>query len=128
MSIQKIVLVILGLAVVAGLGFAVVKTKNQNIYQSNNNPTDIPGAPIKTPTKPVEIPKKPVSTASCFVGGCSGQICSDQKDIVSTCEYRAEYACYKTAKCERQTSGQCGWTKTPALKACLSNGNAGIIY
>lgn len=58
---------------------------------------------------------------ACYVGGCSGQICSDEKDVVSTCEFREEYACYKTAKCERQPSGQCGWTPTAELTACLQN-------
>ena len=57
---------------------------------------------------------------ACIVSGCSGQICSDQ-EMVSTCEYRAEYACYQTARCERQASGQCGWTQTAALAACLAN-------
>lgn len=57
----------------------------------------------------------------CYVGGCSGQICSDQEGVASTCEYREAYACYKTAKCERQASGQCGWTETPALTMCLKN-------
>lgn len=60
-----------------------------------------------------------VPAVSCFVGGCSGQICSDQKDIVSTCEYSERYACYKTATCERQKTGACGWTETSALVACL---------
>ncbi len=70
-------------------------------------------API---SKAVEIP----SVGGCFVGGCSGQICSDQKDIASTCEWRESYACYRSAKCERQQSGQCGWTETSELKMCLS--------
>src|SRR5690606_11183100 len=30
----------------------------------------------------------------CYVGGCSGQICSDQEGVISTCEWREEYACY----------------------------------
>jgi hypothetical protein len=64
--------------------------------------------------------KKTVSGGPCYIGGCSAQICSDQKDVVSTCEYTQKYACYKTATCERQPSGQCGWTLTPALSACLS--------
>lgn len=62
----------------------------------------------------------PVVVAKCYVGGCSGQICSDQPDAVSTCEYRAEYACYKQATCERQSNGQCGWTQTTALASCLA--------
>lgn len=56
--------------------------------------------------------------AGCRPTGCSSQICSDQ-DVASTCEYREEYACYRTAKCERQTDGKCGWTQTPALAQCL---------
>ncbi|HEU0036994.1 MAG TPA: DUF6748 domain-containing protein [Kofleriaceae bacterium] len=59
--------------------------------------------------------------APCFVGGCSGQICSDQEGVISTCEWRDEYACYQTATCERQADGQCGWTETPELQACLGN-------
>jgi hypothetical protein len=57
----------------------------------------------------------------CYVGGCSSQICSDQDGVVSTCEYRPEYACYATATCERQPEGQCGWTPTDELNACLGN-------
>lgn len=57
----------------------------------------------------------------CYVGGCSAQICSDQPDVASTCEYRAEYGCYKTARCERQATGKCGWTETNELKSCLKD-------
>lgn len=57
----------------------------------------------------------------CYVGGCSSQICSDQPNMASTCEFREEYACYSTAKCERQASGQCGWTDTPELSMCLNS-------
>ncbi len=64
---------------------------------------------------------KATTQGRCYVGGCSSQICSDQEGMASTCEYREEYACYQTATCERQASGQCGWTETPALKACLQN-------
>ncbi|MBX4195570.1 hypothetical protein KW796_01260 [Candidatus Parcubacteria bacterium] len=63
------------------------------------------------------------STEKCYIGGCSGQICSDQPGMASTCEYREAYACYKTAKCERQASGLCGWTQTAELKMCLQNAN-----
>lgn len=57
----------------------------------------------------------------CFIGGCSSQICSDQSDVVSSCEYRSEYSCYQKATCERQVSGECGWTKTTELESCLLN-------
>ena len=62
-----------------------------------------------------------VATKTCYVGGCSGQICSDQEGVISTCEWREEYACYRTATCEVQTDGNCGWTQTTELQACLAN-------
>lgn len=62
----------------------------------------------------------PAVSAKCYVGGCSSQVCSDQEGAISTCEWKQEYACFKTAKCERQQNGQCGWTQTSTLKACLS--------
>ncbi len=57
----------------------------------------------------------------CFVGGCSGQICSDQKGAISNCMWTESYACYATAKCERQRDGKCGWTETSQLKMCLED-------
>lgn len=67
-----------------------------------------------------KVPVPVVGAGKCYVGGCSSQICSDQPDTPSTCEYREQYACYKTAVCERQKTGQCGWTDTAALRMCLS--------
>ena len=61
------------------------------------------------------------SQASCVVSGCSSELCVDgSKDAgVSNCMYNEQFACFKTAECKRQVSGQCGWTETPALQACL---------
>lgn len=60
----------------------------------------------------------------CVVGGCSGQVCGEEGfGLITTCEYRSQYACYQTARCERQASGQCGWTQTSELQACLSANN-----
>lgn len=65
------------------------------------------------------------SKSSCVRGGCSGQLCAEEpvdgNGPITTCEYRAEYACYQGATCERQLNGSCGWTKTTELSACLSN-------
>jgi len=65
--------------------------------------------------------ENPETSDGCFVGGCSGQICSDREGVVSTCEWREEYACYQQATCERQADGACGWTSTAELDACLGN-------
>ena len=64
---------------------------------------------------------KPVPQAKCYIGGCSSQLCTDSPDAVSTCEYRAEYACYRSASCKRQADGRCGWTPTAQLTACLAS-------
>ncbi len=57
---------------------------------------------------------------ACYRGGCSSQICSDQPNMMSTCEFKEEYACYRNALCERQLDNRCGWTQTPDLRTCLS--------
>ena len=62
--------------------------------------------------------KPPANKKPCFKTGCSGQVCADE-GVVTTCEYRSEYECYKRAKCERQANGECGFTDTPELRTCL---------
>lgn len=60
--------------------------------------------------------------AGCALAGCSNIICAEEDQapgIVTTCEYREEYACYQNARCEKQMNGQCGWTQTAELSACL---------
>jgi len=55
----------------------------------------------------------------CIKTGCTGQVCADET-VMTTCEYRTEYDCYKKATCERQSNGNCGFTKTPELTRCLA--------
>lgn len=85
----------------------------------NANPPTIP--PPLPPT-PEPSPKR-----QCRPGGCSGQLCTDQPDLASTCEWREEYACYHTAVCERQISGECGWRDTPELQQCLLIKSQGVM-
>lgn len=72
-------------------------------------------------TATISVVRSATVSGGCYIGGCSSQICSDKKDVVSTCEYTEAYACYNTAKCERQTDGKCGWTQTPGLVKCLND-------
>lgn len=102
------------------------KKDTTNIVESINLETCEPSIqnPIVAPVVPdIKVIKKDapivIPAGKCFVGGCSSQICSDREGMASTCEYREEYACYKTATCKRQTNGNCGWTETSELKACL---------
>lgn len=72
-------------------------------------------------TSPLIRREGPISSGGCKIAGCSGQICINEKagDVITTCEFKAEYACYKTARCERQSDGKCGWTPTSELLSCL---------
>ncbi|MEM1413691.1 MAG: hypothetical protein AAGH15_02260 [Myxococcota bacterium] len=62
-----------------------------------------------------------LAESDCVIGGCSSQLCADEA-LPSTCEWLEEYACYQapSARCERQADGQCGWTPTSELEACLA--------
>lgn len=62
------------------------------------------------------------STDECVKGGCSGTGCLEKSkadQLSTTCEWKEEYACYRTATCERQLNGRCGWTQTNELLSCL---------
>ncbi len=65
-----------------------------------------------------------ITSNGCAIAGCSGQLCvsaDEAANVVTTCEYRAEYTCYKEASCEPQADGKCGWSQTPQLSQCLSS-------
>lgn len=79
---------------------------------SKSNPPSQPAAPVE-PTP---------SASGCVKSGCSGTVCAEPgNEVVTTCEFKPEYACYRDAACERQGDGHCAWTLTPALTACLAN-------
>lgn len=64
-----------------------------------------------------------VDTSGCKKAGCSNQLCvsSDEKDVITTCEWKDEYACYQKAKCEKQEDGKCGFTQDEEFTDCLNN-------
>jgi len=63
-------------------------------------------------------------TGGCALAGCSSQLCvegDEAADIITTCEFRPEYACYQQyGLCERQATEQCGWTETTELEQCIA--------
>ena len=105
----------------AAAGNAVMESYPRQCRANGQTYTEVVDGPI--PVEPDggigDTPK-----GGCMPAGCSGQVCADAGEagnIVTDCMFRAEYACYKTAKCERQVNGSCGWTQTSSLRACLSN-------
>ena len=102
------------------LEFAEPSTDTGTLVLENDNPSGLPehAAEIRIPVRfSIAQRGKPVDSL-CRTTGCSGQVCADE-DVMTTCEYREEYACYKTARCERQNNGRCGWTETAELQKCL---------
>ncbi len=71
----------------------------------------------------LSVQKKSTATAAgnCYIGGCSAEVCSDQKDVASNCIYKEEFMCYKSATCERQSNGSCGWTQISSLAMCIKD-------
>lgn len=107
----------------AVLYFKKPATNTGTLVLEKDNPSGLPenAAELRVPVS-FDLANWPTSPGACKTTGCSGQLCVDEVegDIVTTCEYKAEYACYKTAECKRQEDGKCGWTPTEKLVACLS--------
>ncbi|MCR4330700.1 MAG: hypothetical protein NUV49_02355 [Patescibacteria group bacterium] len=115
---EKVIFLFLLLVLVfAGIAGAVlngVEMRNDAMKKSIDAPRK------ETPEAPV-VNEGVSQGGGCVPAGCSGQLCIEEElagEIVTTCEYRPEYACYRTAVCERQKSGTCGWRETEELRIC----------
>ncbi|KAJ3284936.1 hypothetical protein HK104_009708 [Borealophlyctis nickersoniae] len=65
-----------------------------------------------------------VGDGACVRSGCAMELCLSESDKSkglgqSMCTNNPINACYKDAVCERQAKGNCGWTRTDALEACI---------
>jgi hypothetical protein len=58
--------------------------------------------------------------AACYRGGCSDEVCSAQQGVITSCIWKPEYACDEAATCERQATGECGFTHDDAFETCIS--------
>ncbi len=115
-KIKRIVILIVSACILLFIGVKI-EHKEEEFSPAQNPPV----ISQPTPTPPTNTP--PVTVIKhCIVGGCSSELCTDasQGPAVSNCMYTASYACYKTAKCEQQQTGECGWTQTPELTQCLN--------
>ena len=62
----------------------------------------------------------PNAKPACRRTGCGQELCED-KDVMTPCRHEKSFECYANARCERQASGVCGYTLTPAVKKCLAD-------
>lgn len=59
--------------------------------------------------------------ADCIPQGCSGQICANKnQEMITTCEYRGEYACTKLTSCGCN-EGICEWEQNEEYLGCIES-------
>jgi len=73
-----------------------------------------------------EFEVSPAETLMCVTDGCSGQVCrsADSPPVITTCEWREEYACLRFSSCSTVTvndTATCGWVRTPEMVQCLED-------
>lgn len=100
------------------LSFPTPITATGTIELHKDNPSGLPEHEDQLNIPVVFKTADLTQLTACRATGCSSQLCAEE-DMVTTCEYKDEYACYKSAKCERQKDGKCGWTSSVALTTCL---------
>ena len=93
-------------------GMLVLKKANPSALAQNNVQLEVP---LKFQSKSA---LKKREKNRCVITGCSNQICSEG-EVITSCQYFEEYACYKKAICEKQDDRKCGWTATEELAVCL---------
>jgi hypothetical protein len=83
-------------------------------------------APLPSTAAAAEPATNAAPATACVASGCSSTLCVPAgKEMMSTCEYKPEYACYQKATCEPQPDGACGWTHNADFDACLAAGGGG---
>ncbi len=95
---------------------------------AGSEPTGSPveGSESPAPEPAAEAPAEeasaePTAAGGCVRAGCAGQLCvREGEELMTTCEERPEYACYRDARCEPQRDGSCDFTRTPELERCLA--------
>lgn len=55
----------------------------------------------------------------CYIGGCSGEICSDQTDIVSTCEILPGMECLRKGVSCKPINNECTWVLSQDAAQCF---------
>ncbi|MBK6847610.1 MAG: hypothetical protein IPG96_08790 [Proteobacteria bacterium] len=71
----------------------------------------------------------PPPAKECYVGGCSGQICSERPDVVTTCEWAPTYRCVSLSECGPfGPGGTCAWKNSDSYTRCVRSANEATVY
>ncbi|TSC67312.1 MAG: hypothetical protein G01um101466_737 [Parcubacteria group bacterium Gr01-1014_66] len=102
-----LITLVVGITLVIGIGFIAINyLKEDGIPKEYRETPPPPAADTGTSDK-------------CIVTGCSAHICA-KESVITTCEFKPEYACYQNVRCELQSDGACAWTQTPELLSCIA--------
>ncbi len=67
----------------------------------------------------IAAPYRDAIYSVCMATGCSGQVCASEP-LVTTCEWRPEYACLSLSECgPHGPLWSCAWKQTPEYLACV---------
>lgn len=58
--------------------------------------------------------------ASCYVGGCSGELCTNDKEIASTCELLPGMECFSEEMSCELVEGECTWILSIEAAKCFA--------
>ena len=96
-------------------------SKTATVRTSLETPQIEPIATLPTKQDPT-ISNESSQALTCVRAGCSRQLCVDAKnsDVISTCEFLPEYACYTDQSCEVQADGTCGFSVDTVMQQCIA--------
>ena len=55
----------------------------------------------------------------CFIGGCSGELCTDNPEVISTCELLPGMECFGEEMNCQLVEGECSWVLSQEAARCL---------
>ncbi|MBI5037771.1 MAG: eight-cysteine-cluster domain-containing protein [Candidatus Kerfeldbacteria bacterium] len=87
------------------------------LYLQSREPRSESVVPITNSGEIVEC----YTDTDCIVGGCSGTVCaarSEADNLVTTCEYRNEYACFAKDNC-LCIQNRCNWQGSQQFRNCV---------
>lgn len=75
--------------------------------------------PVQTSAKRIVVKDEIIAIKECYIGGCSGEICSDDSMAISTCELLPGMECLvEEMSCELINS-ECSWVLSRDSALCL---------
>ena len=73
----------------------------------------------KEKTEEHEEEKKEEVVKECFIGGCSGELCTDDSDAITTCELLPGMECLAEEMSCQLVEGECKWVLSTEAAVCF---------